>query len=140
MYMQLKALNAPVNPVGEVKNNPEVVSFIDQLKAKWDETKTGLLKIGKVTLSSIARFLVCSLDALIVFANSVLSHESGADRKATVLAALAVVYDYVVKKAIPVWLLPFSGTIKLFVIYTVGSIVIDWIVGKYNEGTWKLPS
>ena len=63
--------------------------------------------------------------------------EKGADKKATVLIAIANLFDYVSKEAVPMWLKPFMSGIKQFIVYTVVSILIDWIVAKYNSGDWR---
>lgn len=124
-----------VDPVGEPKNDSTVSSFIDGLKKKWDEFRAGLGKATKVTLVHVTKFLLFSLDGLIVFVDGLMV--GGPDKKATVMTAVSALYDYIIKGNLPLWLLPFSTTVKAFIVGTVISIAIDWIVAKYKEGAWK---
>lgn len=124
-----------VDPVGVVENKSIINSMADNIKKKWDNFKSSLEKTTKITLISITKFLLHSLDELILLANTF--NKTGADKKALVLSVLSIVYDYVVKEAFPMWLLPFSGGIKGFVISTLMSIAIDWIVQKYVDGSWS---
>lgn len=135
--MNISILN--VDPVGEAKNSQEMSGFIDGLKKKWDAVKEALGSGSRVSLVYVTKFLLGTLDGLIVFVDGMMGGENGADKKATVLAAVAVLYDYVVAATIPLWLRPFAKSIKMFIIYTVMSIAIDWIVSKYNAGTWRKP-
>ncbi|RDJ35507.1 MAG: hypothetical protein DWQ19_11870 [Crenarchaeota archaeon] len=131
----ISALNA--DPVGEVKKTEQVEGFVEELKRKWDEVKDALGDKGRVSLVYVTKFLLGTLDGLIVFVDALLSAEKGEDKKATVIAAVVVLYDYIVAQAIPFWLKPFANSIKYFIIYTVISVAIDWIVSKYREGAWS---
>jgi hypothetical protein len=55
------------------------------------------------------------------------------------LAAVGIIYDYIVVQALPFWLKPFSTRLRSLIIDTVMSIAIDWIVSKYNNGVWIPP-
>jgi hypothetical protein len=135
--MNISILN--VDPVGEAKDSEQVSGFIDGLKKKWDTVTVALGKRSKISMVYVTKFLLGTLDGLIVFVDGLMGGESGADKKATVIAAVVVLYDYVVAQALPIWLKPFATSIKTFIIYTVISIAIDWIVSKYNTGAWKTP-
>ena len=125
------------NPVGVATN------FLDEkvtlLKLQWDQenaerkadskwwkfwtsTKEGLM-------ASIS-FLINCLDVLIIHAKDL--NLEGPDKKATVISAIAIIYDYVVVQAFPIWLKPFSGKIKNIVIYVAISYIIDFLVEKYT--------
>jgi hypothetical protein len=79
-------------------------------------------------------FLISCLDEMIVAVDSLL--DNGKDKKAIILAAISILYDGVVI-ILPIWMKPISGAIKAFIIYTLCSILIDFIVSKYNQSTWK---
>lgn len=122
-----------IDPVGEVQDSSKLNAFIATLKEKWLEYKQSL--INRVNLVDVTKFLIMSLDGLIVLVDGLI--EKGADKKATVLIAVANLFDYVSKEAVPMWLKPFMSGIKQFVVYTVVSILVDWIVAKYNSGDWR---
>jgi hypothetical protein len=63
--------------------------------------------------------------------------ENGPDKKATVLAAIDHLYDFVGREAVPVLLRPFASKIKNYIIYTLVAASIDWIVNKYRHGEWR---
>jgi len=127
---------APVGTV--VVNNLSINSVMDSLKLKWDEFKKVAKENGTFSSQSAVKFLFLSLDALILVVEKLIPGEKGSDKKATVLLAISGLYDYVIKQFMPVWLKPFSGYIKNFFVTVVCSIAIDWIVSKYNKGTWSL--
>jgi hypothetical protein len=126
------------DPVGTPVANAAITDFINKLKNGWDVAKSQIS--GKVTMVQVTKYLLGALDELVKLVNSVLTNVGGADKKATVLAATAIIYDYIVVQAFPFWMKPFSGQIRNFIIYTVMSIAIDWIVSKYNNGTWTAPT
>lgn len=125
------------NPIGVEKQDGAITSFIENLKTQWDEAKIAAVSVGKITMVQVVKYLLICLDGLIVFVDGLMENAGGADKKATVLAAVAVLYDYVVKETMPIWLKPFASTIKVFIIYTIISIAIDWIVSKYRGGLWR---
>ena len=122
-----------VDPVGEVQDNSKLNAFIITLKNKWTEYKQAL--VNRVNLIDVTKFLIMCLDGLIVLVDGLI--ENGPDKKATVLISVANLFDYVSKEAIPLWLKPFYSGIKQFIVYTVVSILIDWVVAKYNSGDWR---
>ena len=126
-----------VNPIGETKDDEKISGFIDGLKERWDEIVASIEGSGRISMVYITKFLLGTLDGLIVFVNTLLHGETGPDKKATVMAAIIVLYDHVVAQALPFWLRPFARSIKYFIIYTVVSIAVDWIVSKYRDGSWK---
>lgn len=136
----LESSGNPTDPIGVEKLTLDVNSFINTLKVKWDDLKISLKETGTFSFKAAVKFLFFSLDALIAFAENVLPGETGADKKATVLLGIGVLYDYVLKQFIPMWLKPFANSIKVFVVGTLCSIAIDWIVSKYNKGAWAKAS
>ena len=116
-----------VDPIGEVKPNPELDVFVDELKQKFDGEKKSPIKLIK--------FMLHAIDELVRFVEKII--QKGPDKKAAVIAASAGLYTYTTKKGLCFWMKPFAGGIKGFVINTVISIIVDWIVSKYNAGSWK---
>ena len=86
-------------------------------------------------MNAAIQFLMDSLDEMILHVDKTV--DIGPDKKATVLAAAAMLYDLVVKDILPLWLSPFSGSIRVIVIYTIVSLAIDFIVSKYHNKIWK---
>lgn len=132
----LEASGNPVNPIGNEKSTVDINSFLNILKKKWDDLAVSLKETGTFSFKSAVKFLVFSLDALIIFSENVLPGETGADKKATVLMGVGILYEYVLKQFLPLWLRPFATSIQTFVVGTLCSIAIDWIVSKYKNGSW----
>ena len=99
--------------------------------------KTNGWVFGKVKWADVVSFITKSLDDLIQFAESVFKDGSGTDKKAMVLNAIGVVYDMISADFLPIFLKPFSTSIKSFLIDVVISNAIDFLVKKYNNGGWN---
>jgi hypothetical protein len=61
----------------------------------------------------------------------------GASKKAVVISIIYAIYNAVISKNLPVYLKPFDSIIKIIVIQFLISNIIDFLVHKYNEGTWN---
>lgn len=127
------------NPIGEPKILDEIQIYVNSLAGEWDdiikEKATSWWKGTKTSLVQVTKFLLKCLDELIKFVDGLI--DSGPDKKATVLAAISALYDYIIKEAMPIWLKPFAGQIKQIIIYTIISTAIDFIVAKYKDGSWR---
>lgn len=131
------------NPIGEVQNLPEFNQVVLNLSEKWDESTkevptNWLYSWGiksKVGLSLATGFLLGALDELIITVDQLL--ENGPDKKATVLSGLDRLYEYVMREALPVWLRPFATVVKEYIIYSLASYAIDYIVSNYKNGVWR---
>jgi hypothetical protein len=131
------------NPAGEPKAVAVVEQYITDKIAEWKASKpTGKEtwwkpweKLSTVQMHAASKFLINALDNLILMIDKEL--DSGPDKKATVLSAVSKLYDFVVAQAVPLWLRPFSGTIKSYIINSLCSSAIDWIVDKYRNGAWR---
>ena len=130
----ISSLDVKIDPIGESK--PEVNGVVDNLKKKWDELKNIIKGNKTLILSAGIKFLVMSLDSLISYVETSFPGLKGADKKATVMLAVNALYDYVISPILPIWLKPIGFGIKAIVINTLCSIIIDWIVSKYNSGAW----
>jgi len=129
------------DPIGIAQQSPIVNQYVQTKIAEWQQFKADnkprwwqFWKDG-TSLNVAVRFLIAALDDLIDHVEVILA--SGPDKKATVLAAIAILYDFVVKEALPIWLWPFSGKVKQVIIYIIISTAIDWIVSKYRNGIWN---
>jgi len=123
------------DPVGTAQRLDSVESMIEALKRAWDEKRTEKSFLSaKVSFTKVTSFLLYSLDGLVGAANEAVL--TGPDKKATVLDAIDRLYDYTVREALPIWLIPVAMPIKSYVIHVLVSNAIDWIVAKYKEGSW----
>ena len=129
------------NPIGEVHEFQELEEFVTTLAQEWDkevgESRSKWWKFWskrKANLFQVTKFLLKSMDSLIQFVDGRI--DFGPDKKATVLSAIEKLYDYIIREAIPIWLRPFAERVKIFIIFTVISTAIDWIVEKYHKGQW----
>jgi hypothetical protein len=61
----------------------------------------------------------------------------GASKKAVVISIIYTIYNAIISKNLPVYLKPFDSIIKIIVIQFLISNIIDFLVHKYNEGTWN---
>lgn len=130
-------------PIGSVQEIPELEIKIKSLIDQWDEKiKDVAIKWyhswglrSKATLALATSFLLGALDELITTVDELI--DNGPDKKATVLNGLDRLYEYVIREALPIWLRPFAGAVKQYVIYSLASNAIDYIVLKYRNGSWK---
>jgi hypothetical protein len=122
------------NPVGRPQFVESVESLLVFYMRLWDEAKTRRSIWSKFDSSKITNFLMRALDDFIVAVDN--SDILGKDKKATVLSAADRLYDYIVREAMPIWLVPFAGVVKQYLVYVLISNAIDWIVSKYKDG-WQ---
>jgi hypothetical protein len=135
-----------LNPIGQAQDIQKVNNKVNDVIAKWEEDNPkpkiswwnpfSWWKQRRTSLLKVTLFLFECVDNFIRYIeNEVIK---GADKKATVIAAVTIIYDYVVKEAMPPWAKPFAGKIKGFFIGILISGVIDFIVKRYNEGwSWS---
>lgn len=126
------------NPLGEVQIDEAIDNYIKILVAEWEESKenTPWWKFWqRLSMVRVTDFLLKSLDDLIAYVDQII--DLGPDKKATVMAAVSQVYDFVVREALPIWLSPFASRVKNIILEEVISPAIDWMVAKYREGVWN---
>lgn len=124
------------NPIGVVHKIEQVEEKLVHYARMWDEINhsRNFWNSSKINLSRITNFLLFALDDFITIVSAVAI--PGPDKKATVLDAIDKLYEYTVKEAMPIWLKPFAGILKNYIVYVVISNAIDWIVLKY-QSNWK---
>lgn len=118
--------------------------FVSNLNNRWNQmgqsgsswfSFSSWFSLGTSKLLAGTKFIIQSLDQMIQFVEDLIP--SGPDKKAAVLAMVGQLYDKVVSPALPIWLKPFSGTIKSIIVDHLIANLIDFVVGKYNSGVWK---
>ena len=122
------------DPVGKKQFVESVEALLDLYMRLWDQKKSTRSALFRFDASKVTNFLLRAVDDFIVAVDS--SNILGQDKKATVLYAMDRLYDYVSREALPLWLVPFAGVVKQYVVYVLVSNAIDWIVSKYKDG-WK---
>ena len=131
-----------LNPIGQAHDIQKVNNKVNDILAKWEKDNPkpkvswwnpfSWWKTRRSSLLKVTLFLFECVDNFIRYVeNEVIN---GPDKKATVIAAVTIIYDYIVKEAMPPWAKPFTGKIKGFFIGILISGVIDFVVKKYNEG------
>ena len=128
------------NPVGVVQKITEVDNYIQTLSAEWDSTqgKRAWWKFWQKSTSAAvkaSKFMLRGLDELVKLVDNAI--DNGPDKKATVLAAMDRIYDFVLREALPIWARPFGRVIKDYFVHTLIATMIDWIVDKYRNGEWR---
>lgn len=129
------------NPIGEVKIDEAIETYVKIMAAEWDEVKDQIpwwQFWKRMSIVPVTNFLLKSVDELVAYVDQLVDMH-GADKKATVLRAVEMIYEYIIKEAMPVWLKPFAGRFKSIIILDVISPAIDWIVAKYRDGIWRQP-
>jgi len=135
-------MNSVLDPVGTVVNVPAIQAQLEQFIQQWqaEHPSTGGIRIkfrGIVDIyPEIFQFLLNAVDVFIVLIEKEMPQLAGADKKATVLNAAGFLYDALIANSLPIWLRPFNGQIKALLIDVVLSAIIDFIVSKYNVGSW----
>ena len=125
------------NEVGKARQVDKIESAVAMLKAVWaSQSQRKSIRISASGLSKVTNFLLLSLDMLVKVADETVL--TGPDRKATVLDAVERLYDFAMREALPIWLIPVAGPIKAYIIRVLVSNAIDWVVTKYREGGWRV--
>ena len=129
-----------VNPLGKVFDLDAVKNYMEALLSSWKASQSVSRPWWKfwagLDLKSATGFFLVSIDDLVGIVQNLL--QLGPDKKATVLDALSKIYDVIIVGSAPIWLKPVVTMMKGFIINTVCSMFIDWIVSKYNAGNWSM--
>lgn len=131
-------IKVDANPVGTAYVDENIDNFVKIMSAEWDATKETIPWYAfwrKVSLTKVTNFMLSVLDDLIAYVDDLL--DEGPDKKATVMLAMERLYDYIIAEALPIWLKPFAGAVKNYVLNDLVSPSIDWIVDKYRNGDWR---
>lgn len=123
------------NPVGVVHRVAEIEEKLVKYATMWDEQRKTSFWGSKADRARLTHFMLTALDDFIITV-AVLSIP-GPDKKATVLDAMDRLYEYTVREALPIWIKPLAEPVKHYIIYTLISYSIDWVVEKYSNGKWK---
>lgn len=112
--------------------------YLKDLEIRWDQeynTKKTWFSFSKSVVLKSTQFLLNVVDELVIFVEQLIP--SGSDKKLAVMAIVEKLFDYIAAQAFPLWLKPFTKTIKNIVISIIISELIDYIVAKYNAGYWS---
>lgn len=108
--------------------NKKIKDFVDYLESKWiNENPDSILKGSVLILNS--------LDDSINLVEKEL--DNGKDKKEVVLYIMSSLFENVISKSLPVYIVPFEKLIRVFLIKIFLSVMIDFIVNKYNQGSWN---
>lgn len=125
--------------------NPVGVSYLDLIKKEIDEViavwnqhnpTSSWWSRAKGAWVSAVKFVMRATDYLIKVVEEKVP--GGANKKATVMAAIGLLYDSIVAPLLPAYLKPVNSRIKVFVLNVLVSLTIDFIVEKYRDGSWTL--
>jgi len=139
--MLIRKLNEQSDPIGIPYRVKPIDARILELANEWDAKQAEKEKPRwwefwkrRTTLTEVTSFLLDSIDDFINMVQGLI--DEGADKKATVLKYIDKLYEYVVREAMPIWLKPIAGHVKKYILYSIISPAIDWIVKKYRDGKW----
>jgi hypothetical protein len=110
-----------------INKKEKINKFLDDLSNKWHKEDPDSLAKSSV-------FVLDSLDESINLAEEF--SVSGKDKKEVVLFIMSTFFENVLSKSMPAYLYPFEKIIRVFLIKVVLSASIDFMVKKYNEGSW----
>ena len=120
------------DPIGvAIPVNNDVVN---DLQKKWDSTEKPITKWWSASTAKIqvaTSFLLHAVGVLIRIVD-VLPID-GKDKKASVLAVIDKLYDLVIVGALPLWAKPFSSYVKQYIVYSVISSAIDYLVAQIRS-------
>lgn len=136
--MNIQVLSA--DEIGTPVESKEIDAFVEKAGESFIKTQKpagwfSWMKPKGTTLIYIFKYLVFCLDALMAIAEQ--ATPVGKDKKATVLKAVELIYNFISKNNLPIWIIPWASKFKIFVIYTILSVLVDYCVAKYNQGSWK---
>lgn len=108
--------------------------FIESCLLEWNSNYSKNIS-NKLFLNNATHFLLNCLDKSINLVEDIFLE--GKDKKSAVLLIMAYLYENIIYKNLPIYLKPFATVIRMFFVQVLSSILIDFIVNKYNEGSWN---
>jgi len=121
-----------INPIGTA-NLALIQQYVNEIITFWKGAKAN----GKVSLAQANVVFLHAIDYLIQKIEPIVI--PGEDKKATVMDALSKIYDATIGSVMPFWMLPFNSIIKSLLLQ-MASALIDYIVAKYQAGSWTQPT
>jgi hypothetical protein len=128
------------DPIGKVLVDEAVVGYVDAVKTTWTENKEVIpwWKFWKRhDLATALAFMLNCIDELVFLAEISGIIVLGPDKKATVIDSVGKLFDHIVAPILPVWLKPATSMIRKFILNIVLAAAIDWMIMKYNTGSWN---
>lgn len=126
------------NPIGKIHSDQNLENFVITMSNVWDKQREIVpwyRPFKKIQLTKVTNFLIHVLDDVVAYVDHL--EIGGPDKKATVLRVIELLYDHVIKEAMPFWLKPFANQIKQRIILELVATALDWIVEKYRNGEWR---
>lgn len=93
-------------------------------------------KTDEKFLEKTIGYILDCLDKSISYAEKN-SKKGGLDKKILVISIMTIVYENTVSKILPIYLKPFESVLKYIIIQVIISSIIDFIVKKYKDNSWK---
>lgn len=107
--------------------------FLKSVLLRWNSSYSK--ENSKLFLNNATYFLLNCLDESINLVEDVFIE--GKDKKSAVLLIMAYLYEQIIYKNLPIYLKPFAVIIRIFFVQILSSILIDFIVNKYRDGSWN---
>ena len=96
--------------------------------SQWKSLKKSWWSVVPEHIEMATNFMLSMMDYLIIYVEDKIP--KGADKKATVLLYLGLIYDVIAPEILPLWAVPFSGIIKQCILYCTLSVLVDYAVNK----------
>ena len=110
----------------------ELNQLVNNIKLRWaNRPKSGWLFNTVSRFSEAVPFFVQSIDELMRFMQKF--DMPGVSKKVVVMEAIGELYDYIIYPLLPIWLKPFSGSVKDLVLNVLISTFIDFLVSRLRE-------
>lgn len=108
----------------------QIRKLVEELKLQWNlkqNVKGGFIVSGS-KFASVVQFFYYAIDKLMELANEF--DVPGIVKKSAVMDAVNNLYDSWINPLLPLYLKPFSGSIKKLIVDTLISNLIDFLVDK----------
>jgi hypothetical protein len=119
--------------MGTTTPTPLLESLLDEVRQYIDQWKTSTTSKTNLQLRDAFAVIIDATDDFVMAVDN--AQASGADKKAAVEAALAILYVDVVQGLLPVYLKPFSSGVQAFVFDSVVDPLVDYLVSLHHGGT-----
>jgi len=112
----------------------KIKNFIESALFEWNSKYEKNIS-SKIFFNNATCFMLDCLDKSVNLVEDVFLE--GKDKKSAVLLIMAYLFDQVIYKNLPIYIKPFAAVIRIFFVQILTSILIDFIVKKYKDGSWN---
>lgn len=127
MELSVQAQSIDLKPVEEFLNTQLL-----RWQAEHPNAGGWAILTGKVSIREVVRFIIECTDEFVVMVGGMVG--STGDVKEIVKNCVTMLYDNIIAGVLPIWLKPFSGTIKWVIIDVIVDNLIDYLVEQYKTG------